>query len=438
MKKAIPAFCVTVLAAALTAMSLHYKPPERPEKEVTAKSAVPDDRASPRETDVYIERGKSLITHAPSEAQGYNLLATAYLQKARETGDFGLNARAATAIERSLEVAPNNYDAIKLKAVLLLTCHRFEEALVVAREARRLRPADPMVYGAMVDALVELGRYPEAMDAAKRMLSLRPDTESYARLSYLKSLHGEPDSAIDLMREAVRLATNREHRAWCYVHLADELLNRGDVGEALEQYDAALNLMPDYHLALAGKGRAFARSGDLSAAVAFFSLAIERAPLPDVAVALGDVHAKVGRHEEAERQYRLVEFVETTAEYGSQTYSRVLALFWANHGKNLSRALDIAKRERAVRSDIYTCDLLAWCLFKNGHPDEARKAVVEALRLGTSDALIHYHAGMIFHALGDKRTAARHLARALEINPGFDVLQADTARSTLQEVRGER
>jgi Flp pilus assembly protein TadD len=59
------------------------------------------------------------------------------------------------------------------------------------------------------------------------------------------------------------------------------------------------------------------------------------------------------------------------------------------------------------------------------------RAVHRALRLGTDDPMLHYHAGVIAAALGRDRIAARHLGRALALNPRFDVRQAPRARATL-------
>ncbi|HXG86299.1 MAG TPA: tetratricopeptide repeat protein, partial [Pyrinomonadaceae bacterium] len=92
------------------------------------------------------------------------------------------------------------------------------------------------------------------------------------------------------------------------------------------------------------------------------------------------------------------------------------------------------KREREIRSDIYTSDVLAWCLYKKGNFAEAKKAIDEALRLGTRDARINYHAGMIEQALGNRRDAVKYLQLALEINPLFDILQADVAKQTLRAI----
>jgi tetratricopeptide (TPR) repeat protein len=104
---------------------------------------------------------------------------------------------------------------------------------------------------------------------------------------------------------------------------------------------------------------------------------------------------------------------------------------------HLDKALEAARRERALRSDIYTCDTLAWCLFKSGRIEEARTAIKEAMRLGTRDAQIFYHAGMIYAALGDRPNAARYLSLALEINPSFDLLQSDIAMQARDNIAGQ-
>ncbi|MEA2176356.1 MAG: hypothetical protein QOD00_3948 [Blastocatellia bacterium] len=376
------------------------------------------------------------VERDPSHAAGYNLLTAAFMQKARETGDFSFNAKAEDALNHAFKVAPDDYDALKLRAKLLLTYHRFADALETARRAQAVNPRDHDVYGAMTDALVELGDYAGAVEAAQMMVDLRPDTASYSRISYLRSLHGDNKGAIEAMRLAVQAANPQdpESVAWCRVHLGDELLSAGQSAEAEREYDHALFLFPDYHLALAAKARARLAAGDANGAIAFYTRAVERVPLPDYASALGDIYHKLGRKDEAQKQYALVEFVEKTGAMDG-TYSRQLALFWADHDMRLDDALAAAERERAARKDIYTCDALAWCLYKKGQLTEAQTAMDEALRLGTKDPRLLYHAGMLAHARGDEHKAANFLKQAFAINPSFDVLQSDVARRTLATIK---
>ena len=66
---------------------------------------------------------------------------------------------------------------------------------------------------------------------------------------------------------------------------------------------------------------------------------------------------------------------------------------------------------------------------------EALAAMTEALKLGTQDARLFFHAGMIYHQLGDIVRAKTYLARALATNPYFHIFHADVAKRTLEGLR---
>ena len=429
------ALAIAVLAvAALTLRAVRQQKPGSKSAEPLASTAN-SKFATP--ADSRIQAAQRTVEQHPNKAESFNLLASAYLQKARETNDFGFNSRAEAALGRSLELAPDDYDALKLRGKLLLTYHRFSDALELARKLQTIRPDDHDLYGMLTDAEVELGNYAEAIAAAQKMVDLRPDSNSYARVSYLRSLHGDAEGAIQAMTVAVKASdpNDPEGIAWCRVHLGDELMNAGKPTEGELEYDKALLIFPDYPLGLAAKARARVRAGDLQKALELYERAQNRTPLPDTAVALGDLYAKLGRADEAKRQYDLVEFIERNSA-ASGTYSRQLAMLWADHDANLQPALAIVQRERSLRQDVFTCDALAWILFKNKRLDEAQKSIDEALRLGTRDARIFYHAGMIYEAQGDTSKASKYLKLAFTISPTFDLLQADKARQTLAAING--
>ena len=115
----------------------------------------------------------------------------------------------------------------------------------------------------------------------------------------------------------------------------------------------------------------------------------------------------------------------------SSGYSRELLMFYANHDIKTGEACDSAIKEYETRKDIYGADLLAWTCLMAGRLDEARLAMRDALRLGTKDAQLFYHAGMIEKELGNQNEARRLLKLSLKTNPAFDLLQAEKARNIL-------
>ncbi|MGI8788779.1 MAG: tetratricopeptide repeat protein [Pyrinomonadaceae bacterium] len=333
------------------------------ERKSETTSASPNTLAenSTAAPDAEIAAAQKIIEAAPNAADGYNKLAVVYIRRARETGDFSLNTKAQTAVNHALEVEPQNYDAQKLKASLLATFHRFGEALEFAAQLQKDHPQDSFIYGVLTDANVELGNYKEAVDAVQQMVDLRPGMESYARVSYVRSLHGEPEGAIQAMSLAAQAADplDKEARAWCLTHLGDEYFKTGKYAEAEKQYDAALQTLPNYHFALAAKGRARAAANDYENAIKFLSQAQEKIPLTLTDIWLGDVYAKTGNAEKAAEQYKLAEIIEQKLGNIDQ---RTLALMWADQNIRLDEALAIAEREHAARKDIFTADIYAWCL----------------------------------------------------------------------------
>jgi Tfp pilus assembly protein PilF len=73
-------------------------------------------------------------------------------------------------------------------------------------------------------------------------------------------------------------------------------------------------------------------------------------------------------------------------------------------------------------------------LYHNGRYDDAWAYSQEALRLGTQDALLYYHAGVIAYALGEAAAAQTHLQQALALNPAFSLRHATQAQALLAEL----
>ncbi len=381
-----------------------------------------------------IAAAQKIIEQSPNEAKGYNLLAARYIRLARETGDFSINTTAENAVNRALEIEPNNPDAKRMKGSLLLTFHRFDEALAYGTKLQKENSQDAVVYGILTDANVELGNYPEAVDAVQKMVDTRPNMESYARVAAVRSLYGDAKGAIEAMSLAARVAdpSDREAKAWCIAHLGDEYFKIGKFAEAETQYDFALQIFPNYYFGLAGKGRARAAFGDLENAVKFYTEAQTRVPTTLTVISLGDVYAKLGNAEKAKEQYDLAVFIEQKLGNIDQ---RTLALMWADQDIKLDESLTIAEKEHAARKDVFTADIYAWCLYKKGNFAEAKKISQEALRLKTKNALFFYHAGMIEKALGNNKAAKEFLQKTMETNPSFDILQAEKAKAALAELK---
>ncbi len=170
-------------------------------------------------------------------------------------------------------------------------------------------------------------------------------------------------------------------------------------------------------------------------AISSYQAIVKRLPLPEFVIALGDLYEATGKPAEAQKQYDLVRAMQQLNASAGMDVDMELALFDADHGAEPQAVLARARGAYARRPSIYAADVLAWALYRAGDYAEAQRYSAEALRLGTRDALLRYHAGMIAEALGDNAAAREHLEQALAINPHFSVRHAPIARATLEKLR---
>ena len=376
------------------------------------------------------------LLRRPADPWTYYRLGDAYVQKFRATADPSWLTLAERALRRSLALDPEQASARRHLAYVLYTRHDFDDA---AREAARAVAADPgdsHAWGVLGDAHLEVGRYVEAERAYRRMLETGNDLYAHARSAALPSLRGDVLGAIAALERALvrGRAEGRpaEALAWVEWQLGQEHWNRGDLAAAETAYRAALVTIPGYHRALAALAQVLVARGRGSEALPFLEQAIAVVPQLDYVVALGDLHAMLGRPGAAERQYALAEHIGQLTALNRVLFNRELAWFYADHDRRLDEALALARRELEVRQDIHAHDLLAWALYRTGQPEAARAEMAEALRLGTQDARLFYHAGMIEQRLGNTEGARVYLRQALATNPYFHPRHAPEARRVLE------
>jgi Flp pilus assembly protein TadD len=112
-----------------------------------------------------------------------------------------------------------------------------------------------------------------------------------------------------------------------------------------------------------------------------------------------------------------------------------LALFEADHG-DPARALAFAQEGYAATPTVRAADALAWALHRLGRETEAKRRSDEALRIGSVDPILRYHAGAIAAALGETAEARRDLTMALATDAGFSATGAAEARRILATLPG--
>jgi tetratricopeptide (TPR) repeat protein len=346
------------------------------------------------------------------------LLADALLRVQRVNSDGRAVIIAEEHLRRLLQQRPAQYEARRMLGAVLLSEHRFGEAIAEAERARAADSRDPWNYGVIGDGALELGDYPRAFDAFDRMGQLAPGPAAYARTSYGLEVKGELAAAVDYMRMAAdgTSPNDPESQAWHYSQIGDLLLQLGRVRDGRLEYERAVATFPDHPLAIQGLARVRIIEGDLKGARLMLQQQLATAPTPELAALVGDLCVALEEPDAAEPYFRMVEQIERAAWANGPRQPHVLARFYIDHDRNLVEALALAEEAARARRDIFTMDVLASAYLKAGRLDEAAKSADAALRTGTRDARILWHAAEIRAAQRDPAGARELLQRIPSTN----------------------
>ncbi len=372
--------------------------------------------------EIAISAAQTTIAKKPANFSGYNALAIALARRARETSDVNFYTQAEGALKKSQELAPNNFEAEKLRVWLLLGRHEFAAALDAAKKLNEKTPDDVLVYGFITDANVELGNYDNAEKSAQWMLNLRPgNLPALTRAAYLRELFGDVDGSYELMQMALQGTppTENEDQAWILNQMAHLDLISGKTKEAEVILTQALSIFPGYHYALGNLARVRTEQKRYAEAVDLLRERYQAAPhaenLYDLAMAL----EQAGRTDEAKTAFAEFEKKSLLESTKADNSNHELVFYYADHANNPAKALEIARKEYARRHDVFTLDAYAWALHKNGQDAEARKHIETALEVGIRDARLFRHAGEIALQQGDQRAAENYLQSSAILNaPG--------------------
>ncbi|WP_144124966.1 tetratricopeptide repeat protein [Catellatospora sichuanensis] len=379
-----------------------------------------------------IEQAQARLRDVPGDWTTWAALGSAYVERARITGDPGYYPRAEGALHESLRLHPGPPADAALAGLgaLANARHDFAQAERLARQAIAGNPFSADAYGVLTDALTQLGRPAEATEAAQRMLDLRPGLPALSRAAYDLEQHGRVDEARELWTQALATAIAPADLAYVHHQLGDLAWHGGDLVAARTAYRAGLAADAGYLPLRHGLARLDAASGRTAEALAGYTALTAAAPTPSLLVEHALLLRSLGRAAEAEAQLTLAQAaldLLAAGGGGDDLAAAELALARGDH----ATAVRLATGEWRRRKHTDVADTLAWALHQAGRSAEALPLARAAAALGARSALHAYHLGMIELALGDRAAARRDLARALQINPHFSPVDAPAAARAL-------
>lgn len=382
------------------------------------------------------------LTKNPKDNMSRIKLAELYMNEARVTGQLAYYYEPALAnidyIEKNKEASKDEvYVALTYKASILLSLHQFAEAKKVADEAVKYNTYDAGIYGALVDANVELGNYKEAVALCDKMLSIRPDLRSYSRASYLREIYGDNNGAIDAMQMAVTAGpSGYESTEWARVKLGDLYLNTGKLDSAQLEYALANLYRPNYAYAKIGLAKVEKAKRNYTAAIDTTESVIRTLSEAAFVSFLGDLYELNGNKEKAEQIHSdVVDLLEqgekeqADIKFAKHNGNRELAMAYLNSGK-LDEALKYAQQDLNMRPEnIDANQLIAWIYYKKGDYANAEIHTEKTMATNIKNPDIMYKAGLIYTAAGNTAAGNKLMREAQKINPNLETPAQRMAKS---------
>jgi tetratricopeptide (TPR) repeat protein len=348
--------------------------------------------------EIGIQKAQAQMAKQPRYVPAFSSLAMAYARRARETSDVQFYQKAEDTLQEALKIEPGNFEALRVRAWLLLGRHEFAKALEAAKGLNKRSPDDVTVYGYLVDANAELGNYHDAVDAAQWMLNLRPgNVAGLTRAAYLRELHGDISGALDLMQSAYDSTPYQESedRAWLLTQMAHLHFVDGNLPEAEKYATGALGVFPDYHYALGTLAQVRTAQHRYEEAVTLLARRYSKAPHAENLYSLAEALAQAGRADEAARDFAEFERKSLAESQIGDNSNHELMAYYNDFAHQPEKALKIAEQELNRRHDVFTLDAYAWSLAGMGDYAAAEIQMKKALATGIRDPKILDHARII-------------------------------------------
>ena len=317
-------------------------------------------------------------------------VACLFMQEARVTGEHGHYYPASLQLLDELLQSEGvdadlRFRGMSAKAAVLLSQHEFASALGIAEKAVEMNAYNAQIYGVLTDGYIETGDYEKAIAAAEKMVMIRPDLRSYARISYLREIHGQQEEAIDAMQLAVQAGyPGYEETSWAQLELGHLYARYGQPAAAEREYRAILEHRSDYPFAISALAELRLAEGDYAAAEELLKKACNIIPEVGFYVQMAELYRHTDRIESFEVKIsEILAMLQDDVESGHNMDLEYADLY-LDLQEDYVAALTYARRAFEARpNNIDTNRKLALVYARMGNSEAAKKHYERAAVTGS-------------------------------------------------------
>jgi tetratricopeptide (TPR) repeat protein len=372
------------------------------------------------------------IEQQPTAGLERAALAASYLKMARATGDSSWYLLAEQTAQQSLsKLSIHNYGAILVLAKVAAAKHDFATAKSLLQQV----PPQSEALALLTTINLAVGDPLTAQQTANILVQRIPTMGHYALKALTEVARGQDQAAIQDFKAAITTEEAEEagSSAWVRTLLGRLYYKRGQLQQAAELYESALQILPQYPPALLNSAELALRQSSPSAPHHLqraseiyrqFFLTNQQAPTVYDHVALRGL-ARVQRLQgdfaqaDKTRERAVTKLRSDLTGFG---HRRELAqlLIERGQGQDLAEALSVMQQEIKIRQDPETWDTLAAAHLAMQQLPAAERAIQMAIKSGIRDPGIVDRAAVIATARGDLAQAKKYQDLVKSIDPLFD------------------
>jgi tetratricopeptide (TPR) repeat protein len=374
------------------------------------------------------------IQQQPTAGLERAALAQNYLKMARATGESSWYLLAEQMAQESLAQLPmHNYGAIIVLAKVATAKHEFQQALTLLKQL----PPEAEALSLLTTSHLALGDTITARKTADTLVQRLPTLGNLTLKALVEVAQGNDFAAMGDFKAAIAAEEPEEleSSAWVRTLLGRFYYKRGQLQQAEELYQSALEILPRYSPALLNLAELSVRrwqadptqTKDRERAIELydrFFIINQQAPTIYDHIALRGL-ARVQKLQGNTIQSNLT-WERAVAKLRSDLtgfgHRRELAQLLMERGqeKDFTEALALMQAEIKTRQDPETWDTLAAAYLKLGQLPAAQQAIEAALKSGLRDPAITDRAAVIAQARGQLEQASKYRAQVRSIDPLFD------------------
>ena len=187
----------------------------------------------------------------------------------------GKDPEAITALQQAVQSQPDFVPAWNNLSLVYRESNQLDKALAAINQAIQLQPNNPKLYNQKYAVLSNLKRYREAEVAINKAIELSPRAVFYSNRGVVRADLGDKQGAIEDYNQAIKINPNY---APAYNNRGNVRAELGNKQGAIDDYNQVIRINPNYALAYYNRGIVRDELGDKQGAIDDYNLAIKINP----------------------------------------------------------------------------------------------------------------------------------------------------------------